>query len=185
MEALNDKIYILISKTSTIPSDIIRLWTGDPYCHTSLALDIELHEMYSFARKGIKNPFNCGFISEDITKGIFGRDKNTQCIVYELEITHEQHERVMDELNRFKANADKYGYNFKGIFGIVFKKAIERRYNYFCSQFVATILQKAGVNIIDKAPGLVRPEDFRQCKLLNPIYQGPLIDYRSFLAGPL
>jgi hypothetical protein len=177
----NKKIYILISKTSTIPSDIIKLWTREPYAHTSLALDIELKEMYSFARKGIKNPFNCGFISEDITKGIFGRDKNTQCIVLELAVTKRQHELIVKELEKFKKNAKKYRYNYQGIFGVIRKKAIERKYNFFCSQFVASVLKNAGVNIIEKAPGLVRPEDFRKCEKLNVIYTGLLADYREFL----
>jgi hypothetical protein len=175
------KVYILISKTSTVPSKIIKMWTKEPYAHTSLALDIELEEMYSFARKGIRNPFNCGFISEDITKGIFGRDIDTKCVVFELEVTKEQHELILLQLEKFKNNADRYRYNYWGIFGITRNKAIEREYNYFCSQFVASVLQKAGINIISKQPGLVRPEDFRHCDELKVIYKGLLINYRQFL----
>ena len=48
------KVYILLSKTKTVPSNLIKLMTREPYCHTSLALDISLDEMYSFARKGLK-----------------------------------------------------------------------------------------------------------------------------------
>jgi hypothetical protein len=43
------------------------------------------------------------------------------------------------------------------------------------------VLKNAGVNIIEKAPGLVRPEDFRKCEKLNVIYTGLLADYREFL----
>ena len=175
------KVYILISKTSTVPSNIIKMWTKEPYAHTSLALDIGLDEMYSFARKGIRNPFNCGFISEDITKGIFGRDTNTKCVVFELEVTQSQHELILLQLDKFKSNAERYRYNYWGIFGLTRNKAIEREYNYFCSQFVASVLRKAGVDIIDKEPGLVRPEDFRKCSKLKVIYKGYLINYREFL----
>ncbi len=174
-------IYILISKTSTMPSYFIKKWTKEPYAHTSLALDIELREMYSFARKGMHNPFNCGFISEDIESGIFGRDVNTRCVVFELPVTAEQHEKVLDELNKFKAYPEKYKYNYWGIFGVVRNKAVERKYNYFCSQFVATVLKRAGIDILDKEPGLIRPEDFRRCKALNVIYKGLLVNYREYL----
>ena len=44
-------IYIVLSKTQTLPSRVIKLWTREPYAHTSLAMDVELKEMYSFARK--------------------------------------------------------------------------------------------------------------------------------------
>lgn len=155
--------------------------TKEPYAHTSLALDIELREMYSFARKGMHNPFNCGFISEDIESGIFGRDVKTRCVVFELPVTVEQREKIIEELNKFKAYPEKYKYNYKGIFGVMINKAVERKYNYFCSQFVATVLKRAGVDILDKEPGLARPEDFRRCTKLNVIYKGLLTNYREYL----
>lgn len=65
-------VYIVLSKTQTLPSRVIKLWTREPYAHTSLAMDVELKEMYSFARKHLHNPFDCGFINEDITTGYLG-----------------------------------------------------------------------------------------------------------------
>ena len=53
-------VYIVLSKTQTLPSRVIKLWTREPYAHTSLAMDVELKEMYSFARKHLYNPFDCG-----------------------------------------------------------------------------------------------------------------------------
>ena len=106
------KVYILLSKTKTVPSNLIKLMTREPYCHTSLALDISLDEMYSFARKGVYNPFNSGFISENIEKGIFGKHKGTRCAVYELKVTSKQYDRIQQELARFKKHPDRYGYNF-------------------------------------------------------------------------
>ena len=95
-------VYILLSKTKTLPSQVIKMWTKEPYAHTSLALDIELNEMYSFARKHLRNPFNCGFISEDITKGVFGRDVETVCRVARLRVTSAQYKRIVKILNDFK-----------------------------------------------------------------------------------
>jgi len=133
----NKCVYILVSKTATLPSNVIKMWTKEPYAHTSLALDLELNEMYSFARKRLRNPFDCGFISEDITKGVFGRDTGTTCKIARLWITAEQHRKVLEILDKFKKDKANYGYNYLGIFGIAFfNKAVERKYNYFCSQFV-------------------------------------------------
>ncbi len=177
----NKCVYILVSKTATLPSNVIKMWTGEPYAHTSLALDLELNEMYSFARKKLRNPFDCGFISEDITKGVFGRDKGTTCKIARLWITEEQHEKVLDILDKFKKEKAFYGYNYLGIFGIVFNKAVERDYNYFCSQFVFHVLDKAGIKMFNKKPGLARPEDFRVWEELEVIYEGKLHEYRNYL----
>ena len=73
------KVYILLSKTKTVPSNLIKLMTREPYCHTSLALDISLDEMYSFARKGVYNPCNRGFIREYLGKGRGGQHKGPRC----------------------------------------------------------------------------------------------------------
>lgn len=175
-------VYIMVSKTSTLPSHVIKMWTREPYAHTSLAMDIELNEMYSFARKKLKNPFNCGFISEDITTGVFGRDKGTRCRIMRLWVTDSQHKKINKTLEKFKENKSFYRYNYLGIFGVVFNKAVEREYNYFCSQFVYYVLTKAGIKLFDKKPGLVRPEDFRTCRELELIYEGRLCNYREFLA---
>lgn len=175
-------VYILLSKTKTLPSQVIKMWTKEPYAHTSLALDIELNEMYSFARKHLRNPFNCGFISEDITKGVFGRDVETTCCVMRLWVTSAQHKRIIKILNDFKKEQSFYGYNYIGIFGVMCNRAIERRYNFFCSQFVYFVLRNAGVKMFDKKPGLARPEDFRVWDELELIYEGRLNQYRNFLA---
>lgn len=177
----NKCVYIMVSKTSTWPSNVIKLWTKQPYAHTSLALDIELNEMYSFARKKVRNPFDCGFISEDITTGVFGRDINTTCQIARLWVTAKQYKNLMRILNKFKRDKSFYRYNYIGIFGVMCNRAVERKYNYFCSQFVYHVLNKAGVDMFEKKPGLVRPEDFRVWNELELIYRGKLNEYRQFL----
>lgn len=174
-------VYIMVSKTQTLPSNVIKMWTKQPYAHTSLAMDIELKEMYSFARKGLHNPFNCGFISEDITSGVFGRDVDTTCQIARLWVTAAQYKQINRIINKFKMEQDFYHYNYIGIFGVMCNRAIERRYNYFCSQFVYYVLQEAGVQMFEKKPGLVRPEDFRIWDSMDIIYEGKLHQYRRYL----
>ncbi len=174
-------IYIVISKTSTLPSNVIKMWTKEPYAHTSLSFDIELNDMYSFARRKLHNPFYCGFIKEDITTGVFGRDVDTTCRVARLKVSSNSYKKMRKMINEFKKHDMDYKYNYLGIVGIMFNKAVEREYNYFCSQFVYHVLEKSGADTFDKKAGLVRPEDFRQWDKLELIYEGKLKDYRQYL----
>ena len=105
-------VYIVLSKTQTLPSRVIKLWTREPYAHTSLAMDVELKEMYSFARKHLHNPFDCGFINEDITTGVFGRDVQTTCRIGRLRVTKQQYEKIMEILEQFKSEKVFYRYNY-------------------------------------------------------------------------
>ena len=59
-------IYIMLSKTGTLFSETIRVYTKDYYNHASLGLDEGLYNLYSFGRKTPKNPLIAGFIKEDI-----------------------------------------------------------------------------------------------------------------------
>ncbi len=180
--SVKDKnIYIIISKTSTFPSKVIKMWTKEPYAHTSISLDIELNEMYSFARRKLHNPFYCGFIREDITTGVFGRDVDTTCRIARLKVSTNTYKKIVKMLREFMKHNMDYKYNYLGIVGIMFNKAVEREYNYFCSQFVYHVLEKSGADTFDKKPGLVRPEDFRKWDKLELVYEGKLKDYRQYL----
>ncbi len=179
----NKSLYILLSRTQTIPSRVIRFLSPMPYVHASIAFDENLDEMYSFARKRVHYPFYCGLIDEDINKGIFARKKHTECLVLRLPVTEEEYDKAHDSVEHFKAHRRRYGYNYLGVFAVKFHKAIERKYDYFCSQFVDKVLQMSGINLFGKTPGLVTPEDYRNSDKLEHFYEGLLTNYRGWLSS--
>lgn len=162
MKDESKKVYILLSKTKTVPSNLIKLMTREPYCHTSLALDISLDEMYSFARKGVYNPFNSGFISENIEKGIFGKHKGTRCAVYELKVTSKQYDRIQQELARFKKHPDRYGYNFMGVFSVFFHLAYEREYKFLLFTVRGIGVEKCRCGYIPQETGTCQAGGFQK-----------------------
>lgn len=180
-EIRNHYIYILLSQTQTFPSKIIRLYTRKPYAHASIAFDERLDEMYSFARRGIWNPLNAGFIREDIDTGIFGRYVDTMCCIYRLKVTQEQYDNMRDIIERFKSDSMSYSYNFLGVAAIAFNKSLDREKKYFCSQFVAYVLKMSGIEVSEKTPGLVTPMDLAKYDELETVYVGRLHDYRKYV----
>lgn len=174
------KIYIVLSQTRTYPARAIRLYTKEPYAHASIALDDNLDEMYSFARKGVYNPFNAGFIREYIDKGVFGRFSSTTCSIFQLRITEQQYKNLRDEIDIFNRNKEVYSYNYLGLLAAAFNIPVRSRHRYFCSQFVAYLLEKSGINIFDKSYALIKPRDIRLNPMLELIYKGKLSEYRSY-----
>lgn len=175
--AKNCTIYILLTHSGSLLSKCINVYTKEPYTHVSIALDINLNELYSFGRINPSNPIFAGFVKEDIINGTYARFPETRCRLYSLKVNDIQYRRLKKELNKFKINRDKYGYNLLGLFGVMLNLPIKRRYNYFCSQFVATLLNNSGICLFDKHPALVSPRDFRKCKELNLVYEGRLKRY--------
>lgn len=173
------EVYIMLSQTKTYFARLIKLYTREPYAHASIAFDRELNELYSFGRKKTNNPFITGFIEENIEGGVFGKYVETVCSVYSLKITKEQYNNLKQEVEIFKQNREKYAYNFLGIVGVMLNVPINLENRYFCSQFIAYVLERSGINLFNKSYGLVRPFDFRMCSKLKRVYKGKLVNYRT------
>ncbi|CAK7054908.1 hypothetical protein [Tissierella sp.] len=158
-------------------SKVINKYTKEPYSHVSIAFDEELKELYSFGRLRPNNPLIAGFVKEDIVNGTYARFPETRCALYSLEINDLQYRRLMKELQKFKKDGEKYGYNLIGLLGVMVNYPIQRKYNYFCSQFVSSLLRKSGIKLINKHAALTSPRDFRECRELNLLYEGKLQNY--------
>lgn len=118
-----------------------------------------------------------GFVQEDVVNGTYARFPRTVCALYSLEINEKQYNRLEEELNKFKTDGEKYGYNLIGLLGYMVNYPIGRKHNYFCSQFVTSLLNNSGIKLIDKHAALTSPRDFRECGDLNLIYEGNLQSY--------
>ncbi|ENH95555.1 hypothetical protein J416_15432 [Gracilibacillus halophilus YIM-C55.5] len=170
-------VYIVLSDTGTFFTSLIKKYTKAPYNHASISFDPDLKEMYSFGRKHPKNPFYGGFVKEDVFTGTYSQYKDTTCVIYQLEVTEREKEKMERLLEVFIKNHHKYLYNILGIIGVSVHEPIEFSNSFFCSQFVAEILRRSGVKLWDKLPAMVTPEDYRQNQHLTLIYEGKLFDF--------
>ena len=173
------QIYILLSHTGSILSKLINIYTRKSFTHVSIGLDQDLDELYSFGRVRPYNPVIGGFVQEDILNGTYKRFPKTKCAIYSLNVNEDQYGRLEEEIQRFKKDQKKYGYNLIGLFGVLFHYPVYRQYNYFCSQFVSEVLSNSGINIIEKSPGLTSPTDFIGCEGLEVVYEGPIKNYKT------
>jgi hypothetical protein len=173
------KIYIMLSYTGTAPSKIIKLFSKEKYSHVSIALDSQLTELYSFARKRVNNPFIAGFIKEDISNGVYKKFYNTKCYIYSIEVTDEQYEKIKNIIREFEVKKHSLHYNIIGLLGVMLNVPIERRNHYFCSQFVSEVLLRSGVINFDIPPTLVQPGHFYKIENKNVVYTGLLSEYKK------
>ncbi|NUU62973.1 hypothetical protein [Paenibacillus agri] len=173
----DQSVFILLTNTGTLFTKMIQTYTKAPYNHASISFDRELSEMYSFGRKNPNNPLNGGFVREDIQTGTYSKYPSTTCVIYELQVTEREVEKMKRVLHIFIRSRKKYLYNILGVIGIALKEPVEFSNSYFCSQFVAEILERSGIKLWNKLPALVTPDDFRQSDRLQLIYEGRLSEY--------
>lgn len=166
-------VYLLLSRSGTAFSRLIRALTGDEYTHVSLGLGAG-GEIYSFARLHPRRPLPAGLVREDIAKGYMARHPDIPCAVYRLEVTREQYDAIRRRVNAMLLQHERYHYSILGTALCRLDIAHERGYHFFCSQFVGDVPSRSGAAELPKAASLMRPEDFTQLPDAELIYKGPI-----------
>ncbi|WP_068673939.1 hypothetical protein [Oceanobacillus sp. Castelsardo] len=167
-------IYLLFTNTGTLLARVIRLFTGQSLNHVSICFDHKLMEVYSFGRKKVRNPFIGGFVKEDVRCGFL---RKSECEIYQFTIEDLEYNRILERIREVEARKDAYKYNFLGLFGVLFQLELKRRNAFFCSQFIATLLNEVKQIQFSKSICFVKPEDIRKLEGLQLIYKGILESY--------
>lgn len=176
-------IYVIISKTGTVPAKLIGTFTNASYSHSSLSLNSDFSQMYSFARRKVNNPFIAGFIKEDFKTGIFKKFDYCECRVFALDVTDEAYDKIIQLLQPLIADPLSYKYSMLGLFTCWFNIKCERKKHFVCSQFIAKILNDSGALKTSKDHRIYRPVDFMKEEKLKQVYQGPIKDIPTPIDG--
>ena len=177
------KIYVLLTKTGTVPSKIIGKLSRARFSHASLSIDNEFTDMFSFGRKGMK-VFPGGFAKEDLRTRVLKKYENCPCEVISMEVTDENYEKIKNKACYFSDNKDLFGYSYIGIFACWCRIKLKFKNRYFCSQCVSEIL-KAGNVQLPYDPLLMRPMDFMKIKDIKKEYLGTIKDLAYLIDNKL
>ena len=172
------KIYIIQMQTKTIPSRIVKLFTGYGYSHVAISFNKNCDYIYSFGRRGLYSILFGGFTMQKKDGRFFQKYKNTKCRVYEVEVSNQQYNDLVRIIKYMKKNQYDYGYDYLGIVLRFLKVPITFRKKYVCSYFVAELLKEAKVYEFNKRTCFVRPKDFENVDIFNLIYTGKYALYR-------
>lgn len=171
-------IYIVLTQTGTILSQILKKFTGAKYNHVSIATDKDLTNMYSFGRLHAYNPFVAGFVKESTESGTFKRFKKTEAMILTVKVSDEQYHKICNYLNSLYNHKKAFGYNYKGVFMAFFGKVHAARNRFYCSEFVKNALVKAKIVSAEEFPAITQPIFFSQL-FDDVIYKGRLSTYAA------
>ena len=172
------KVYIILSYTGTWIAKVIRYYTKKEYSHVSISLDENLQRMYSFGRKNPYISFWGGFVHESTRYGTYKRYHQTKAVIYQIEITDEQYQKLSNLILEFKKKRKMYRFNILGLMGVAFHKKRKKENYFYCAEFVRYMLENA--NIVKKPlPEVIKPEDFKEIPDLQIVYEGILKEYQK------
>jgi hypothetical protein len=169
------KVYILLTDTGSVLTRLIKLYTKKPLNHASIVLDDHFSQVYSFGRKKPSNPFFGGFVQENIRGGLF---RDADCAIFCCTLNEQQFLQLKNKIKVMEENRHAYKYNFIGLFAVMLNKEFNRKNAFFCSHFVADLLQESGVPINRQKPlSLITPHDIKESPSLEFLYEGKLSSY--------
>ena len=171
------KIYIILTHTGTILSNIIKFYTKDEFSHVSISLDEKLQEMYSFGRLHPYNPIWGGFVHEELNKGIFKRFKYTLAEVYSLNIEDSKYYKIEQLIKNIKESPKPYKFNFIGLVAVSLNKKIHTKRSFYCAEFIKYLFEQA--LIPNNLPTIIKPEDFKKLEGIKLIYKGFINRYNN------
>ena len=169
-------VYILLTRTGTVPAKIIHLFKGGTFTHTSLSLLPSTDHLYSYARRKINNPLKAGLITENIHTEVFAKYPDCHCALFALNVSDEAYDNMNNKIEYFFDNYKKAKYNFFGMIPLALGIKIRRRLKLTCSQFVAIVLDSSKEIELPKDPYLMLPNDFPHINGIRLVYEGKLKD---------
>ena len=167
-------LYIFLTRSGTLLSNLVYSLTGAQYTHISLAFDEDLSTLYSSTRKNGYTMFPAGPSREYLNRGVFLMRENIPCALYALEVTDEAYTRAKRRTQHMMHHGELYRFNSLGLLLCWMHVRWQRRRHYFCSQFVSEVLQKSGALELPKPSTLMHPSDYAELPELRCLYRGTL-----------
>ena len=167
-------LYIFLTRSGTLLSNLVYRLTGAQYTHISLAFDEDLSTLYSSTRKNGYTMFPAGPSREYLNRGVFLMRENIPCALYALEVTDEAYIRAKRRTQHMMHHGELYRFNSLGLLLCWMHIRWQRRRHYFCSQFVSEVLEKSGAMELPKHSTLMHPNDYTRLEELRCVYKGTL-----------
>jgi len=167
-------LYIFLTRSGTLLSNLVYRLTGAQYTHVSLAFDEDLSTLYSSTRKNGYTMFPAGPSREYLNRGVFLQRENIPCALYALEVSEEAYARARRRAEHMMNHGHLYRFNSLGLLLCWLHIRWQRRRHYFCSQFVSEVLEKSGAVDLPKDSTLMHPSDYTTLPGLECLYTGPL-----------
>ena len=170
-------IYILLTRSNTIVSRLIRYTTSEKFTHVSISLDEDLTQMYSFARKHDRLPLPAGLKQERVDLGFYARHPDIPYALYELQVDDEVWHGIKKDIDSMICNVDEYHYSLLGLIMCGFGVDYRRERYYFCSQFVAMLLNRNNAVKLPKSETLMHPSDYLLLPELKLVHSGVMGEF--------
>lgn len=170
-------VYLVFSATPYRIGKLIRRFTGETYNHVSIALDQDLTQMYSFARRYYRTPFLGGFVKESLSR-YHVNNKPTHVRICRLPVDPEQYKSLKVLLTHMYEKREDFLYNHLSAAIAILRRPVKVRDSYTCVEFCIRVLHSLNLDVDPNQYYTVG--DIEQMFRPYTIYTGPLPSTKEF-----
>ena len=165
-------LYILLMRFPGGGPMFMELMTGFYYTHASIGLGEDMNTFYSFVKTG--------FIAEDINRYVNKQGREPfPCRLYRLQVPAASYQAVKRVLGLFIRFQALLHYTNMGLILNLFSLPYRRKFGYYCSHFVAEVLNRSKAVKLKKRSCRYMPQDIILLPGMELLYQGDLRDMRD------
>lgn len=139
-----DYLYVILSHTNSNIGRAIRTFTRHSYNHASISLRPDLSEMYSFGRHRRSNFVAGGFVKENYTHLMLGRDTELPVKIFKMPVSEEQIGLVRKLIAEIDNDGDGYQYNLYVVLNELFHTDYSPYKTMTCLDFTENVLKLSG-----------------------------------------
>jgi len=139
-------ITVLFTRYYSAFENFIYLISGKGYTHASIALDEENEYFYSFNMKGFRKEYPKRHLR-----------RSDSSIGVKLEVSQESYDKMREMIDELENRKGKLHYSRWGVLFCLLRIPCKLQNQYFCSQFVAEILQLSDSVRLSKQASLYLP----------------------------
>ena len=154
-------ISILFSTYTDFISRLVGFMSGFGCTHVSISLDDKDEYFYAFNTKGFRKEY---------PRKHRNRTKENTCL--RLQVSESQYNTLRNRLNKFERRKKKYTYDYLGITLALFRLQRKKKEKYFCSSFMAELLEKARIIKLQRKNTRYLPAQLQKELLLCPLLIG-------------
>ena len=150
-------VYVICMHTGTPLATIIQKFTKDEFSHAAISFNPDFSPFYSFGNRQKEGTGGAGFTIDNI-KDRFYQERNIHWAAYVVFVDNDSYNLMKEKIQYFVRREYVFRYNLTGLLNIAVNLPSENSTKFFCSGFVADILQVGGKNN-DRSYTLYKPQD--------------------------
>lgn len=159
------EVSILLTKYSDWISSMVYILCGHGFTHASISLEEDTDTYYSFNYRG----FAIETVSKHRKRGV----KKSKC--FQLEVPDQTYEKIKARIQEVEQDCSSYQYTKLGVLCCVLHIPFHEKNRYFCSQFIAELLENSGAVELNRPAYYFLPNHFiplmesKRCQVIDNV----------------